>query len=69
MIMMFAGCTDMNCPRKTLSGLRSFLADLPLDWRRKVPGLDPARADIIVPGARILEHVMDLLGFTLRADQ
>jgi exopolyphosphatase/guanosine-5'-triphosphate,3'-diphosphate pyrophosphatase len=50
--------------RKTLSGLRSFLADLPLDWRRKVPGLDPARADIIVPGARILEHVMDLLGFT-----
>ncbi|NLN16751.1 MAG: DUF501 domain-containing protein [Firmicutes bacterium] len=50
--------------RKTLSQLRSFLGALPLEWRRKVPGLDPARADIIVPGALILEQVMDLLGFT-----
>lgn len=49
--------------RQTLGQLRSFLGALPLDWRRKVPGLDPARADIIVPGALILEQVMDLLGF------
>ena len=37
------------------------LCSLPLEARRKVPGLNPERADIIVPGAAILDTLMDEL--------
>ncbi len=42
--------------------LRDYLASLPLSERRKVPGLDPARAPTIIPGVLILEEVMGLFG-------
>jgi len=38
------------------------LASLPLERRRKVPGLDPARAPTIVAGAVILSEVLNLFG-------
>ncbi len=39
----------------------SLLATLPLEERRKVPGLNPERADIILGGAAILEALMEAL--------
>ncbi len=38
------------------------LASLPLEQRREVPGLDPARAPTIVAGVIILTEVMSLFG-------
>lgn len=38
------------------------LSSLPLEQRRKVPGINPERADIIIPGAIILEVFMKELG-------
>jgi exopolyphosphatase/guanosine-5'-triphosphate,3'-diphosphate pyrophosphatase len=39
------------------------LATVPLATRREVPGLEPARADIIVAGAAICLEAMEWLGF------
>lgn len=39
------------------------LASLPLADRRRVPGLEPARADVIVAGGVICLAAMDVLGF------
>jgi exopolyphosphatase/guanosine-5'-triphosphate,3'-diphosphate pyrophosphatase len=36
------------------------LASLPLDGRRRVKGIDPNRADVIVPGAEILLGAMEV---------
>jgi exopolyphosphatase/guanosine-5'-triphosphate,3'-diphosphate pyrophosphatase len=41
------------------------LAPLGLEERRAVPGLAPSRADIIVPGAAILETIFECLGIDL----
>ena len=38
------------------------LCSLPLDQRRKVPGMNPERADIIIAGAAILDTFMKELG-------
>jgi exopolyphosphatase/guanosine-5'-triphosphate,3'-diphosphate pyrophosphatase len=38
------------------------LAAMPLEVRRGVVGMDPARADVIVAGALILETIMALAG-------
>jgi len=38
------------------------LAALPLEERRRVPGLDPDRAPVIVAGAVILREVLDTYG-------
>ncbi len=38
------------------------LAALPLDERRRVPGLEPERAPVIVAGATILREVLDRYG-------
>jgi exopolyphosphatase/guanosine-5'-triphosphate,3'-diphosphate pyrophosphatase len=49
----------------TVSRLREMLAELaalPLAQRRAVPGLDPARAPVIVAGIAIMLEVVDCLG-------
>lgn len=45
-----------------LSEVREALAAMPLAKRRTVPGLEPARAGVIVGGAIVLETVMALAG-------
>jgi exopolyphosphatase/guanosine-5'-triphosphate,3'-diphosphate pyrophosphatase len=45
-----------------VADLRAELAALDLESRRCVTGMDPARADVIVAGALILETVMALAG-------
>jgi exopolyphosphatase/guanosine-5'-triphosphate,3'-diphosphate pyrophosphatase len=49
----------------TLDGLKrvvDHLCSLSLDDRRKMPGLNPDRADIIIPGAAIVQTMMEELG-------
>ena len=48
--------------RPELAGVAELLCSLPLAKRRKVPGINPERADIIICGAAILETLMDALG-------
>ena len=48
--------------RSELTGVAELLCSLPLAKRRKVPGINPERADIIICGAAILETLMDALG-------
>lgn len=43
--------------------LASRLAALPLNERRRIPGLPPKRADVIVAGAEILAGIMETFGF------
>ena len=40
------------------------LCSLPLDERKKVPGLNPERADIIIAGAAVLDTLMEELSLT-----
>ncbi len=47
-----------------LRRVAAMLCALPLDERRKVPGLNPDRADIIISGAAILDALMEELGFS-----
>ncbi|MBP1928102.1 exopolyphosphatase/guanosine-5'-triphosphate,3'-diphosphate pyrophosphatase [Methanolinea mesophila] len=47
--------------RSELSRVANLLCSLSLDDRRKVPGINPERADIIVCGAAILETLMEEL--------
>jgi exopolyphosphatase / guanosine-5'-triphosphate,3'-diphosphate pyrophosphatase len=39
------------------------LASLPLEQRKRIPALDPGRADVIVAGAEILLSVMEVFDF------
>jgi len=43
---------------KDLCKVIDLLCSLPLDQRRKIPGINPERADIIIPGAAILDVFM-----------
>lgn len=45
---------------QTVRALVSRLASLPLEERKKVPGLEPKRADVIVVGAVIVERVLSM---------
>jgi exopolyphosphatase/guanosine-5'-triphosphate,3'-diphosphate pyrophosphatase len=45
-----------------LQGVIETLCALPLEERRKVPGLNPERADLIIAGAAIFETLMSVLG-------
>lgn len=47
---------------KDLKAAVELLCSLPLKERRKVPGINPARADIIIAGAAILDALMTDLG-------
>ena len=48
--------------RDTLRQLIDRLAQLPLAARRETPGLEPARADLIVPGAMMLDAILAATG-------
>ncbi len=48
--------------REDVESVRRLLSDLPLEQRRKVKGINPDRADIIVAGAAVLEVIMDAVG-------
>lgn len=48
--------------RGQLRAVVKHLCSLDLEHRRKVPGINPERADIIVAGAAILETLMETLG-------
>jgi exopolyphosphatase / guanosine-5'-triphosphate,3'-diphosphate pyrophosphatase len=48
--------------RKNLKKLAILLCSLPLEERKKLPGINPYRADIIVAGAAILEALMEDFG-------
>lgn len=53
---------------ETISSLIKKLSVLNLDERKKIMGLEPARADIIIPGLRILLHAvknLDVHGVTI----
>jgi exopolyphosphatase/guanosine-5'-triphosphate,3'-diphosphate pyrophosphatase len=49
--------------RDRVEALLRELASLPLDRRRRIPGLEPARADVIVAGALVCLVAMETLGF------
>jgi len=44
--------------------LIEYLCSLSLEGRRRVPGLNPDRADIIIPGALILQKLLNISGFS-----
>ncbi|MGM0365239.1 MAG: Ppx/GppA phosphatase family protein [Actinomycetota bacterium] len=47
--------------KQNIEGIYSFLKDMDLEQRKKVKGLDPRRADIIVAGTVILLSVLNYL--------
>lgn len=55
--------TGHRMTRVRVAQLLHRLASLPLADRRRVPGLEPARADVIVAGGVICLAAMDVLGF------
>jgi exopolyphosphatase/guanosine-5'-triphosphate,3'-diphosphate pyrophosphatase len=48
----------LSLTRARVETLAAGLGSLPLEDRRRIPGLDPGRADVIVAGARILGAVL-----------
>lgn len=50
--------------RRRLTELYRWLARMTVESRRRVPGLEPGRADVIVAGAAILLQAMEALGFS-----
>ncbi|MCL2134872.1 MAG: Ppx/GppA family phosphatase [Candidatus Bathyarchaeota archaeon] len=53
---------DLVLNRKNLKRLASTFCSLTLEERRKLPGINPYRADIIVAGAAIVDAIMDDFG-------
>lgn len=56
-------CTKVHgavVTREQLGDQRLMLADMPLEERQRVVGLDPKRAAVIVSGLVIMEEVMDM---------
>ncbi|MDD1683374.1 MAG: Ppx/GppA family phosphatase [Methanoregula sp.] len=54
---------DLVLSAKDLQKVTALICSLTLDQRRKVPGMNPDRADIIIAGAAILDTFMKELGF------
>jgi exopolyphosphatase/guanosine-5'-triphosphate,3'-diphosphate pyrophosphatase len=62
-VRMERGTVDhVTISRETLLGLVERLDAMPLAERKKVPGLPPERADIIVAGGAVFLVAMDVLG-------
>jgi exopolyphosphatase / guanosine-5'-triphosphate,3'-diphosphate pyrophosphatase len=59
-----ARVTGHRLTRDRIAQLLHQLASLPLGDRRQVPGLEPARADVIVAGGVVCLAAMDTLGFS-----
>jgi exopolyphosphatase/guanosine-5'-triphosphate,3'-diphosphate pyrophosphatase len=53
---------NMTLRRSQLKKIMTMLCSLPLEERRRVPGINPERADIIIGGGAILETLMDEFG-------
>ena len=53
---------SLTLRRSQLKKIMAMLCSLPLEERRKVPGINPERADIIIGGGAILETLMDEFG-------
>ena len=56
------GNDELVLTRKNLKKLATVLCWLPLEERRKVPAINPDRADIIIAGAAIIEAIMQQFG-------
>lgn len=56
------GHSGLTLSRKNLKKLAPILCSLSLEERRKMPAINPERADIIIAGAAIMEAVMEELG-------
>jgi len=54
---------ENNLTYKDLRKIIDLLCSLPLEQRRKIPGINPERADIIIPGAAILDVFLKELSF------
>jgi exopolyphosphatase/guanosine-5'-triphosphate,3'-diphosphate pyrophosphatase len=54
----------MTLSYEILQNMTRMLGETPLDDRRRTPGLDPKRADVIYAGAVILERVLARAGAT-----
>jgi exopolyphosphatase / guanosine-5'-triphosphate,3'-diphosphate pyrophosphatase len=52
---------NLRIAAKAVHRLRKRLVDLSLDERLRLPGLDPRRADLIVPGAVLLDTLLTAL--------
>ena len=48
--------------RETVERLLAFLGRLPVAARAALPGLEPGRADLIIPGIAIVTATLDALG-------
>jgi exopolyphosphatase/guanosine-5'-triphosphate,3'-diphosphate pyrophosphatase len=55
------GRNGLVLTHRTLKKVIALLCSLPLEQRRKIPGINPERADIIIPGAAILDTFMQEL--------
>ncbi|MDP8214818.1 MAG: Ppx/GppA phosphatase family protein [Candidatus Euphemobacter frigidus] len=49
---------------KEIGRIEEKLVRLPLAERKNIPGLEPSRADIIIPGTIIVQSIMDHLGLS-----
>ncbi len=53
---------ELVLSRKNLKKLATVLCWLPLEERKKIPAINPYRADIIIAGAAIIEAIMEQFG-------
>ena len=56
------GNGGLTLSRKNLKKLAPILCSLPLDERKKLPAINPDRADILIAGAAIMDALMEELG-------
>jgi exopolyphosphatase/guanosine-5'-triphosphate,3'-diphosphate pyrophosphatase len=55
------GSSELVLTYRNLKKVIGMICSMPLEQRRKIPGMNPERADIIVPGAAILDTFMQEL--------